>query len=93
VSHSDDVAPKESLSNQPGNPTASLALGCFGLIAWICPIIGVPVTATGLVLGLKALNREENRIAVFGVTLSSIGLALSLVSSVASAYLIATGRV
>jgi hypothetical protein len=81
-----------SVAQQPGKPGVSLSLGIFGLIAWIIPIVGLPVTITGLVFGIKALKREEISLAVVGTALCAIGLLLSVGNAVVGAYLGATGR-
>src|SRR5262245_11372449 len=76
----------------PGKATASLVLGCIGMIGWLLPIIGLPVTITGLVLGIKGLNSRNNGQAVAGVTLSVIGLILSVANAAIGAYMAATGQ-
>ena len=46
---------------QPGSPVASLVLGIVGLIAWLIPIFGVPISITGLVFGIRALRTRAER--------------------------------
>jgi hypothetical protein len=82
----------ETVTKQPGKPTASFVLGLIGLLAWIIPIIGLPVTITGLVFGMRALKREDVGLAIAGITLSSLGLVLSVANATLGAYLGATGR-
>ena len=62
--------------------TAALVLGIIGLIAWLLPIIGYPVTIVGLVLGIKSVKSEKRGMAIAGIVMSSIGLVLSLVNSI-----------
>jgi hypothetical protein len=75
-----------------GKAIASLCLGLFGLIAWFLPIIGLPVTITGLVLGIKSLNGPRNGMATTGIVLCIIGLVLSTANAAIGAYLGATGQ-
>lgn len=62
--------------------TAALVLGIIGLIAWLLPIIGYPVTIVGLILGIKSVKSEKRGMAIAGIVMSSIGLVLSIVNSV-----------
>jgi hypothetical protein len=77
---------------EPGKPTASLVLGLCGLIAWIIPLFGFPVTITGLVFGIKALGRPQNGMAIAGTVLCGLGLVLTAINSAVGAYLGATGQ-
>jgi hypothetical protein len=36
-----------------GKATASLVLGLISIVTWLIPLIGVPTTVAGLVLGIK----------------------------------------
>ncbi|MEW6025730.1 MAG: DUF4190 domain-containing protein [Planctomycetota bacterium] len=71
---------------------ASLVLGIIGLIAWCLPIFGLPVTITGLVLGIKGLNSSKRGMAIAGIVMSSLGLLFSLANAAWGAYLGATGQ-
>ena len=75
-----------------GKPIASLCLGLFGLIAWILPIIGLPTTITGLVLGIKSLDGPRKGMATAGIVLCIIGLVASIANAAIGAYLGATGQ-
>ncbi len=75
-----------------GKAKTSFILGIIGLIAWLIPIIGLPVTITGLVKGIKAWNSSKHTIAVVGVVLCIIGLVLSIINMAIGAYLGATGQ-
>lgn len=68
--------------------TAALVLGIIGLIAWLLPIIGYPVTIVGLVLGIKSVKSEKRGMAIAGIVMSSIGLVLSLVNSILGVILL-----
>lgn len=80
------------VQDQSGKATASLVLGCVGLLAWILPIIGLPVTIIGVVMGSKGLKSSSRGMAIAGIVLSSIGLLLSLANAAWGAYLGATGQ-
>ncbi|MBR3575257.1 MAG: hypothetical protein IKN97_08850 [Lachnospiraceae bacterium] len=67
--------------------TAALVLGIISLVAWLIPIIGYPVTIVGLVLGIKSVKSEKRGMAIAGIVMSSIGLVLSLVNSIAGVIL------
>ncbi|MCL2363094.1 MAG: DUF4190 domain-containing protein [Defluviitaleaceae bacterium] len=70
-----------------GKATASLVLGIIGLVAWFLPIVGLPVTITGLVLGIKGRNSYNRKLATVGVVLSSIGLTASVINAALGAYM------
>jgi uncharacterized membrane protein len=65
---------------------ASLVLGIIGLMAWIFPLVGFPVTIVGLILGVKGLKNENNKTALAGMILSIIGLVATIVSSTIGAF-------
>ena len=67
--------------------TAALVLGIISLATWLIPIIGYPVTIVGLVLGIKSVKSEKRGMAIAGIVMSSIGLVLSLVNSIAGVIL------
>lgn len=75
-----------------GKAKTSLILGIIGLFAWIIPIIGLPVTITGLVMGIKAWKSSKYTMAVAGVVLCIIGLVLSIMNMAIGAYMGATGQ-
>ena len=66
-----------------------LILGILSLFLWIIPIIGAPIAIWGITTGNKS---EKNGMSVTGVTLSYIGLCLSLLNLIANLYLISTGQ-
>jgi hypothetical protein len=75
-----------------GKAIASLILGLAGLLFWILPILGLPVTIVGLVLGIKATNSARKGMATAGVVLCIIGLVLSVMNAAIGAYLGVTGQ-
>ncbi len=75
-----------------GKAIASLCLGLLGLVAWFLPIIGLPTTITGLVLGIKSLHGPRQGMAIAGIVLCIIGLVASISNAAIGAYLGATGQ-
>lgn len=71
---------------------ASLVLGAVGLIAWLIPIFGLPITITGLIQGTKGMSSPSRNLALIGLVLCAIGLAASLGNMAWGAYLGATGQ-
>lgn len=65
-----------------GKAIASLVLGLCNLLGWCLPIIGIPCGIVGLVLGIKGLKSSKRGMAIAGVVLCSITLALTLLNSV-----------
>ncbi len=68
-----------------GKATTSLILGYIGLLAWIIPLFGLPITITGLVMGIKGNSKA-------GTILCIIGLVLTIINSAIGAYKGATGQ-
>jgi hypothetical protein len=85
-------APPESRRVDDGKPGLALGLGIFGLIAWLLPIVGLPVTIIGLVLGGKAMPGRKKGLAIAAVVLCSIGLAFSALNMALGVYLGVTGQ-
>ena len=76
-----------------GKATASLVLGLVAIVGWCIPLVGVPLTITGLVLGIKGLGSSRRGMAIAGITLCTIFLMLSIVNAGIGAYLGATGQI
>ena len=60
----------------------SLVLGILSIFVWPIPYVGYPVSVIGIILGILVIRRGKSKIALAGVILSSIGLALTLTNSV-----------
>jgi len=75
-----------------GQAVTSLVLGLIGLLAWIIPLFGFPVTIVGLVKGRRSLAWTNTSLARAGVTLCIIGLVLTGINSAVGAYLGATNQ-
>lgn len=75
-----------------GKAIASLVLGILGLLAWLLPLIGLPITIVGLVLGMVDRKSERRGLAMAGIVLNALFLALTLANAGYGAYLGATGQ-
>lgn len=85
-------APARPYPDHSGKAVASLVLGIVGLVAWCLPIFGLPVTIIGLVMGIQGRKSSNASLAIAGIVLSSIGLALSVLNGAWGAYLGAIGK-
>jgi hypothetical protein len=75
-----------------GKATAALVLGICSMFLWFCPIIGLPVSITGLVLGMRARAAGARGAATWGMWLSAVGLALSLLNAAWGAYMVVNNQ-
>jgi len=76
--------------DQKNKAVWSLALGIFGLVAWLLPILGLPVQIVGLVFGIKSINSSKGKLAAVGIALCIIGLVLTIINASIGAYMGAT---
>lgn len=58
----------------------SLILGIIGLIAWLLPLAGYPITIVGIVKASKSLKCSKSGMATAGLVLSIIGLVLTVIN-------------
>jgi hypothetical protein len=65
----------------------ALVLGLAGLGFWCCPLIGLPITIAGLVLGIMSLRSSSRGMAIAAIVLSSVGLALTIVNAILGAVI------
>ncbi len=72
----------EENNKADGKSIASFVLGIVGIIAWLLPLFGYPVTIVGLVLGCIARKDKKNGFNLAGIILSAITLALTLGNSI-----------
>jgi len=82
----------EAADGTDGKATASLVLGLIAIVAWFIPLIGLPVTIAGLVLGIKGLGPQRRGKAIAGIVLSTIFLVITVLNAALGAYLAATGQ-
>ena len=66
----------------------ALILGIISTVAWIIPIIGLPVTIVGLVMGISARKSTRKWMAIFGIILCTIFLIAAVANSVAGAMMV-----
>ena len=85
-------APYAPPSQSSGKAVASLVLGLIGMLAWLFPLLGLPVNIVGLVLGIQSLRTSRRSLAIAGLVLCIIGLTLTVINSAIGAYLGATGQ-
>ncbi len=78
----------EQNNKASGKSIASLVLGLVGLIAWLLPLFGYPVTIVGLILGCISRKTEKNGINLAGIILSIITLVLTLINSALGVILV-----
>lgn len=55
-----------------------IVLGILSLIAWLLPIIGAPVSISGIVIACKKIKAEKTTSAKIGLVLSILGLILTI---------------
>lgn len=77
--------PTDAISNNANKSTGALVCGIISLIMWLLPIIGLPVSIVGLILGCK--NKYET-----GIILNAIGLVLTIINATVGAVLGAQGK-
>lgn len=58
----------------------SLVLGLFGVVAWILPIVGLPVGALGDFTWRKGTSTRQRNVALIGMGLSLLCLVLSAIN-------------
>ncbi|GEM_PF-831555 len=80
------------LGNKNGEAIASLVLGLIGLLVWLLPILGVPLTIIGLVLGVYSRTSPKRKLAIAGIVLCIIGLLASITNSALGVYMLTTGK-
>lgn len=76
------------MNERNGLSIASLVLGLIGIVAWLLPLAGYPVTIVAIVLGVKGMKQQSGRgMAIAGLVLGIVFLVLTLINSVLGAYL------
>jgi len=76
--------------SKSGVAIAGFVLGIIGMVAWLLPICGLPVTIAGIILGAMGRgSTTRNTLATIGLVLAIIGLVLSLGNAALGASLAA----
>ena len=65
-----------------GKAVVSLVMGIISFLTWCIPVMGSCVSLIGLILGLQSRKGSSKGMAITGIVLSSITLAVSLVINV-----------
>ena len=68
-------------SSGTGTAVTSLVMGILGLIAWIIPFFGLPITIIGLFCGFSGLSGNGRGMAIAGIILCFLGLILSVINT------------
>ncbi|MDE6103503.1 MAG: hypothetical protein K2F60_03145 [Oscillospiraceae bacterium] len=76
------------MNKQNNKAIAALVIGILGLIAWILPILGYPVTIVGIIMGSMGAKSEKRNISIAGIVLSVIGLLCTLGNSAYGIFLV-----
>jgi heme/copper-type cytochrome/quinol oxidase subunit 2 len=72
--------PPAAPQKKDGKATASMVLGIVSLIAWLIPLIGIPVTVMALVFGIRHRHAANHGQAVAGIVMGCISIPLILFS-------------
>ncbi len=72
------------ISNEKGaGATTSLVLGIISSLAWIIPIIGLPITVVGIVLGaINMKSKKHKGIAIAGFVVNIVFLAATIAKGI-----------
>ena len=85
--------PDQNNGKGNGLAIASMVIGIVNLITCCLPILGFPVSITGLVLGILSRNSEKKKMAVAGIIMCAIGLVLTIVNAILGAVMGASGQI
>jgi hypothetical protein len=67
-----------------GAAVAALVIGIISMIAWLLPIVGIPLSIVGIVYGTRGRRLFTNRtMATVGLVLCIIALVLAAINSLA----------
>jgi hypothetical protein len=87
----DDIVLDDAVPELEAPPTFPTTLGIIGMIAWIIPIIGLPIAIIGLLKALKYRAKYPTHYSG-AIVLCTIALFLSIVNAGIGAYMGATGQ-
>lgn len=79
-------APKMNQPRKAGLGIAALVLGIVGVLAWIIPIIGLPVGIVALVFGILGLKKSSKGMSIAGIVLGAVCLVLTIINGAIGAY-------
>lgn len=75
-----------------GKATGGLIAGICAVFAALLPIIGLPLSITGIVLSWMGKESAKRTRALWGLGLSIVAFLLALINAIIGAYLGATGQ-
>ncbi len=75
------MLPSSTNINRSGTAIVAFVLGIVGLIAWLLPILGFPITITGILLGIRSLKSNNRQLSTAGIILSIIFLLATIINS------------
>jgi hypothetical protein len=81
------VAPAADSDAPVPGATKGMVLGIIGMVTWLFPLLGLPISIWGLVVSIKAKSAGGGGKAIAGLVLSGIAIALSLLNAVLGAVL------
>jgi hypothetical protein len=76
-----EPASVEQMPGKTGMAVTAFVLGIMGLLAWLLPLVGMPVTITGFVLARKARRSPQRGLAMAAMGLSLVGLLLTSINA------------
>ncbi|WP_041706722.1 hypothetical protein [Ruminiclostridium cellulolyticum] len=63
----------------------SFILGIIDAVAWLLPIIGIPVSIVGLILGILGIKSTKRWMSVVGIILCTIFLVAAIINGIMGA--------
>jgi hypothetical protein len=69
--------------HRSGKAVASLVLGILGLLTWWLPLLGLPLSLTGIILGALGMRAERRGMAIAGLVMSITALVLTMIMLIA----------
>ena len=79
-----------SVVQQQPKSIAALVLGIVGLIAWLIPLAGFPITIVGVILSVNGMKSNKSY-AKAALIISIIGLVLCIINASIGAFMGANG--
>ena len=68
-----------SNSSRNGAATAGLVLGIISLVAWLIPLISLPVCIIGLIQSIRGVKSQNRAAANGGIVMNIIGMVATIV--------------
>lgn len=81
----------EEYSIQDKSARSAVIMGIVSLVAWLIPLVGLPLSLASLILGLNSLNSKRKDLARASISLGVIGLFLTISYSIFMVYTVTSG--